>query len=67
MLWLGSGWYTEGLPGVVNNGPVVRAQLERVENNQREVILAMDENWQGRKSSYIRHGNWRADRFVEKL
>ena len=25
ILWQGSGWYTEGLPGVVNNGPVVRA------------------------------------------
>src|SRR5690606_17095109 len=40
ILWLGSGWYTEGLPGVVNNGPVVRAQLEKVENNNSEVVLA---------------------------
>jgi alpha-L-rhamnosidase len=63
ILWQGSGWYTEGLPGVVNNGPVVRAQLEKVEINQREIILATDKNWQGRKSSYTRHGNWRSDRF----
>lgn len=63
IVWLGSGWYTEGLPGVVNNGPVVRAQLEKVENNQREIILTTDENWQGRKSSYTRHGNWRPHRF----
>lgn len=63
IFWLGSGWYTEGLPGVVNNGPVVRAQLEKVKNTRREVILATDENWQGRKSSYTRHGNWRSDRF----
>jgi alpha-L-rhamnosidase len=63
IFWLGSGWYTEGLPGVVNNGPVVRAQLEKVKNTRREIILATDENWQGRKSSYTRHGNWRSDRF----
>jgi alpha-L-rhamnosidase len=63
ILWLAGGWYTEGLPGVANNGPVVRAQLEKVENYHREVILATDENWQGRKSSYTRHGTWRPDQF----
>lgn len=63
ILWLGSGWYTEGLPGVAHSGPVVRAQLEKVENNQREIILTTDGNWQGRKSSYTRHGNWRPHRF----
>jgi alpha-L-rhamnosidase len=63
ILWLAGGWYTEGLPGVANNGPVVRAQLEKVENYHREVILATDENWQGRKSSYTRHGSWRPNQF----
>lgn len=63
IIWLGSGWYTEGLPGVANDGPVVRAQLEKVENNSSEVILATDHNWQGRKSSYTRHGNWRPHQF----
>ena len=63
ILWLGSGWYTEGLPGVVNNGPVVRAQLEKVENKSREIILVTDQTWKGRKSSYTRHGNWRSPHF----
>uniref|UniRef100_UPI00321747AA family 78 glycoside hydrolase catalytic domain n=1 Tax=uncultured Draconibacterium sp. TaxID=1573823 RepID=UPI00321747AA len=63
LIWLGSGWYTQGLPGVVNNGPVVKAQLERVENNQRKIILATDSSWKGRKSSYTRHGNWKPNRF----
>ncbi|NCC59663.1 MAG: alpha-rhamnosidase [Verrucomicrobiae bacterium] len=63
ILWLGSGWYTEGLPGVVHNGPVVRAQLEKVENNSSEVVLATDQTWKGRKSSYTRHGNWRPHQF----
>ncbi len=63
ILWLGSGWYTEGLPGVVNNGPVVKAQLEEVQNNRSEIIVKTDSSWQGRKSSYTRHGNWRPHRF----
>lgn len=63
ILWLGSGWYTEGLPGVVNNGPVVRAQLEKVDNNSHEILLATNQTWKGRKSSYTRHGNWRPAHF----
>ena len=63
IIWLGSGWYTEGLPGVVNNGPVVRAQLEKVEDNQREIILVTNDEWRGRTSSYTRHGDWRSNRF----
>jgi len=63
MLWLGSGWYTEGLPGVVNNGPLVKAQLEKSAERRREVVLATDSTWLGRKSSYTRQGNWRAHQF----
>jgi len=63
LLWLGSGWYTTGLPGVVNDGPVVRAQLEKVTGNQRNVIVATDSNWKGRISSYTRYGNWKPQRF----
>lgn len=63
IIWLGSGWYTEGLPGVVNNGPVVKAQMEKIKNNQREIILVTDSTWLGRKSSYMRHGDWRPHRF----
>jgi alpha-L-rhamnosidase len=63
VLWLGSGWYTEGLPGVVNNGPLVKAQLEKLSENKREIILATDATWLGRKSSYTRHGSWRPHQF----
>jgi len=63
VLWLGSGWYTKGLPGVVSNGPLVKAQLERWAGNKREVILATDASWVGRKSSYTRHGDWRPHHF----
>lgn len=63
MLWLGSGWYTKGLPGVNNDGPLVKAQLERLNGNRREVVLATDASWLGRKSSYTRHGDWRPHHF----
>lgn len=63
IIWLGSGWYTEGLPGVVNSGPVVKAQLEKVDKGRREVVAATGAGWKARKSSYTRHGNWRPNRF----
>jgi len=63
MLWLGSGWYTEGLPGVVHNGPLVKAQLERLTGGLREILLSTDSTWLGRKSSYLRHGTWRPHQF----
>jgi alpha-L-rhamnosidase len=63
ILWLGSGWYTDGLPGVVHNGPLVKAQLEKVENNRREIVVATSSEWKGRNSSYTRHGDWRPNRF----
>lgn len=63
ILWLGSGWYTVGLPGVGNNGPLVKAQLEKLTDNKREILLVTDASWQGRKSSYTRHGDWRPHRF----
>ncbi|MDD4190948.1 MAG: family 78 glycoside hydrolase catalytic domain [Mangrovibacterium sp.] len=63
MVWLGSGWYTEGLPGVVSNGPLVKAQLEKTSGSQREIILVTDSTWTGRRSGYTRHGNWRPHQF----
>ncbi len=63
MLWLGSGWYTEGLPGVVSNGPLVKAQLEKLSKNGRTIILVTDSSWIGRKSGYTRQGNWRPHQF----
>ncbi len=58
MIWLGSGWYTEGVPGVVHAGPLVRAQLERVAGGKREMLVATDKDWFGRVSGYQRRVNW---------
>jgi Alpha-L-rhamnosidase N-terminal domain./Bacterial alpha-L-rhamnosidase. len=63
MLWLGSGWYTKGLPGVSNDGPLVKAQLDLLSADSRKTVLITDDSWVGRKSSYTRHGDWRPHRF----
>lgn len=65
VLWLGSGWYTKGLPGVVNNGPLVKGQLEKLSGNKRETILTTDASWLGRTSGYTRTRNsdWRSHHF----
>ncbi len=52
VIWLGSGWYTEGLPGVVGDGPVVRAQMEHLYKGTKETVLYTDSSWKGRESEY---------------
>lgn len=44
-LWLGRGWYVRGHPGVMHDGPLVRAQFEFAspDGNRAEVIT--DESW----------------------
>ncbi|MDR1593452.1 MAG: glycoside hydrolase family 78 protein [Prevotellaceae bacterium] len=59
VVWLGKGWYTMGLPGVVHNGPAVRAQLEMASNKKRNTLFATDESWQARKSGYSDPGTWK--------
>ena len=63
VLWLGSGWYSSGLPGVVNEGPLVKAQLEQLTGKQRKIILATNSSWEGRSSEYTRVGKWQSGNF----
>jgi len=63
MFWLGSGWYSSKLPGVVNEGPLVKAQLEQISDNIRKTVVATDSSWVGRISSYTRIDTWRNHHF----
>ncbi|HPF02131.1 MAG TPA: family 78 glycoside hydrolase catalytic domain [Bacteroidales bacterium] len=63
VLWLGRGWYSKGLPGVVADGPLVRARLEKLSAGQRETILVTNNNWKGRVSGYSTLGSWKPDKF----
>ncbi|MDR1582288.1 MAG: glycoside hydrolase family 78 protein [Prevotellaceae bacterium] len=63
VVWLGKGWYHTGLPGVVYDGPAVRAQLEQVSNKKRNILLVTDESWQTRESGYSDLGTGKAWNF----
>lgn len=56
VIWLGSGWYSKGYPGVTDQGPLVRAQLEQVDGFNRKIVLLTDSTWQSRRSEYQRFG-----------
>src|SRR5438046_8043410 len=49
-LWLGRGWYVKGHPGVIHDGPLVRAQIDIsfAEGSHTEIIT--DETWKLRES-----------------
>jgi Alpha-L-rhamnosidase N-terminal domain/Bacterial alpha-L-rhamnosidase concanavalin-like domain len=49
-LWLGRGWYVKGHPGVIHDGPLVRAQIEIAFGDRRTTAVATDETWRVRES-----------------
>ncbi|MDO4756175.1 MAG: family 78 glycoside hydrolase catalytic domain [Parabacteroides sp.] len=63
VLWLGKGWYQDGLAGVVAGGPYVKAQIEQLNKGVSTPILATDASWQGRESGYSSTGTWQWSRF----
>ena len=44
-LWLGRGWYTRGKPGVIHDGPLVKAQVEVNRGTKQSIIIGTDESW----------------------
>ena len=63
IVWLGRGWYQPGLPGVVNVGPLLKAQMEVLRNDQWDTLFASDATWFCRESGYAGIGTWRPHRF----
>ncbi len=49
-LWLGRGWYVRGHPGVIHDGPLVRAQLEMSGNDGSTSRIVTDDTWKVRAS-----------------
>jgi alpha-L-rhamnosidase len=49
-LWLGRGWYVRGHPGVVHDGPLVRAQFEISMPDGSAAEIVTDETWKLRES-----------------
>ncbi|MCP9612273.1 alpha-L-rhamnosidase [Coprobacter tertius] len=63
VIWLGKGWYRDGLPGVVKGGPFVRAQLECKDHGKWTTVLMTDDTWLASESGYVSTGNWRPHQF----
>ncbi len=49
-LWLGRGWYVRGHPGVIHDGPLVRAQVEITMPDGGAIGIVTDETWKLRES-----------------
>ncbi|MCD7971004.1 MAG: glycoside hydrolase family 78 protein [Alistipes sp.] len=64
VLWLGQGWYKQNLYSTaVHSGPLVRAQIEKVDGNNSETILVTDGSWQATRSGYSSLGSWHPHQF----
>ena len=73
-LWLGRGWYVKGHPGVIHDGPLVRAQLEMSMADGTTVQVVTDETWKvhespimplGRGTAFGDYGGERYDATLE--
>ena len=63
VIWLGRGWYGLELPGVVYDGPLVKARMEELVKGRWNPVIATDSTWRARESGYTPIGNWKAGRF----
>jgi alpha-L-rhamnosidase len=63
LIWLGRGWYQPGLPGVVYEGPLVKAQLETLSGGRWHTPLVSDASWACRESGYTGSSIWRYGNF----
>ena len=57
VIWLGTGWYDAGKPGVKEGGPYTMAQIDLLENDKWQTIVKTDETWQARVSGYYFDGS----------
>lgn len=63
IIWLGSGWYSPGLPGVTSDVPLVKAEIEELKSGKWDNLVSTDSTWVGRESGYSGIGKWRANNF----
>ncbi len=65
-LWTGRGWYSLGLPGVINKSPVFRCQLH-LSSNDKSIVIASDTTWQTSNSNIYQIGRWRGNKMGGEL
>jgi alpha-L-rhamnosidase len=64
-IWMGTGWYSPGLPGVKHHSPVVRAQLEI--SGKKPQRIKTDSSWETKPSERSLIGQWRWGKFGGEL
>lgn len=64
-IWMGTGWYSPGYPGVKHDSPVVRAQLDISGTKQQRIIT--DSSWETKPSARALIGRWRWGQFGGEL
>jgi len=64
-IWMGTGWYLPGLPGVQHNSPVVRAQL--VIHDAPDQSIGTNVSWETKASARSRIGEWKWGDFGGEL
>ncbi len=63
VLWLGQGWYKKTTFGADYDGPLVKAEMDVLNDNKWTCLFATDTSWTGRPSGYSDTGTWQALRF----
>lgn len=63
VIWLSKGWYRNGLPGVVDGGPFVRARLTSLKGGSWQDEVVTDSSWSVRESGRRTTGSWRPHQF----
>jgi len=63
VLWLGQGWYKKTTFGADYDGPLVKAEMNILQNGRWKPVLVSDSTWTGRESGYSDTGTWKPLRF----
>jgi alpha-L-rhamnosidase len=63
VLWLGTGWYKKTTFGTVYDGPLVKVQLDLLQDGKWNTVLTSDSSWAGSPTGYSDTGTWQALRF----
>ena len=67
VIWLGQGWYRPRIPGVVYEGPLVKAWLETEQPGSWSSLLVSDDGWLAAESGYSGIGTWQWQQFGGEL
>lgn len=63
ILWLGQGWYKKTTFGADHDGPVVKAEMNTLQDRKWKQVVVTDDTWVGRESGYSDTGTWQALQF----